>query len=338
MNLRSIIILIAVLFVTAIVALPAVPTTTAQDDTEALRARVLAAYDNTLNYTSGAYIFTSSEIVDTELSDATGTAYGNDSTFTGGGHSFVVTESGPNVASSITVGRVISAIYGEESTLSSDTVTMELRLVDGVLYLSGTVETEEGSVAPVVSLPDGWVVLADVADTETLGLLSAALPVPLDEIDYSFYDFTGESQTWINNRALIATATDLTSTSGTNEDGTPIEIVTITVDTAVYLELLLSDMSPEEAVFVELIFQDAEIIYTAHLDADGNLVGGGSSLSVNFFTDDLSTIGFPPGTPGSYGQVGTITLDFDYILLGEEFPLAEAPAEALPLSAIQAMQ
>lgn len=99
----------------------------------------------------------------------------------------------------------------------------EIRLVDDVLYLSAEYETSEGEV-PELPMMDGWIAVEDVSGYEIFDILS--LEDYLDEDDDLFED-----------RELFRGAvSDLTIEPSELEDGTLVDIITVSVGSEAFSE------------------------------------------------------------------------------------------------------
>lgn len=113
--------------------------------------------------------------------------------------------------------------YVIESSASVDrTEVLEIRVVDGVLYLSGTreiTEDDQDDPATLYALEDGWMEIANVVDWP------GAMDLPVEDFvqtEHGWVFFNAES-TWFTD------PTSVTSETTTLEDGTSAEVITITL-------------------------------------------------------------------------------------------------------------
>lgn len=316
----------------ALVATAMPHTTTAQDDTEALRERVLTAWDATADYSSGIYAFdeTNSNSSNIVLNDGT-TLFSTDSTNYTGTHTFSYDESGAlNVQSAIGYGSVSITNNGPETTTVSESVGIELRLVNDVLYLSATPVVIEGSD---LEITEGWFILSEAFSEEDLDSFGEELNDIYGGIDFSFFDFDRETESFQTFIDLVSSATALSSSEGTDSAGNPVEVITIDVDPEAYLATVLDEeeMTEEDMQLMTMIFENVVISVTVSLDADGNMVAGDANFSTVYSTTDLASMGFPEGSTGAFELAIETISTFEYSELGAAFSNIEAPADALPM-------
>lgn len=319
---------LAMLLVLLSTAMP--NTTVAQDDTEALRERILTAWEATLDYESGVYTFEDSNSNSSNIALTDGTAFTSaDSSNYTGTHTFSYDDNDePNVQSLIGYGYANVSGQGESTTTVSESVAIELRLVEDVLYLNAEVVAVDGSD---LTVPEGWFILSDAFSEEDLNVFGEDLPTVFGGIDYSFFDFEGETDSYANFIRVIESATALTSSEGTDSAGNPVEVITIEVDGPTYIATALGDedMTEEDMAITTMIFENAILSITVSLNADGNIVAGDATVSTVFSTTDLATMGFPEGTTGTFDLAISTTSTFEYSQINEAFTLIEAPADAI---------
>lgn len=315
------------------------PTAHAQDDdTARLRDRALAAYDSTLDYASGRYVL--DLVVATETTIATSDASFNSArrTHISGTQTFTVVGGNPNIASQLTVERVGS---DTNSTTTSDTATpvahtdttrVEMRLVDDALYLNATIEAVEASDLVV---PDGWRRVTDAFSTYDESTIYTLLPIPFNEIPFDLhFGFYGTTQTFENGRHMIENGATFRSAPLTDDDGAIIgDIITIEIPSDVFIaRLQAQNDDPNVAELATDLYRDATLTYTLTLDAADQLMGGSFVLAVDFASDDLTRIGAPDGTVGTFRYESLTSRNVTYSGIGDTYPLAEVPAEAVPFS------
>lgn len=307
--------------------------THAQDDTEALRERALAAYDSFLVATDFVYTFeqtTDSEsLIAITLNGETFESNTLDSVRVEGQHTLVTVDGVPNVSSLLGIGRISEGTTNGEIISSNDTTEAELRLVDGVLYASATVTTSEGSDP---SVPEGWVIVAsDLGIVEDFTALSDVFgDSPLAEIQLSFYELSPEGLNAVRNRRFIETATSITSEALEGDNGEVYDFLTIVIDPAVFVEeLSATETDPAALAIGQQLYQNAAIELYMVLDADGNVVGGGSAAVATLDTTDLAAFGVPAGTEGTVTLNFSLTEAFGLEPVADDYVPAEAPTDAV---------
>lgn len=331
-------ILMRLLIIAVVVALglPAlVAPTHAQDDTEALRERALAAYDSYTTATDYVYFFEETSDNDFSISiSLDGESFESntlESVLVEGEHTVVFVDGEPNVSSLVGITRSTEDTTNGQTTSSSDTTEAELRLVDGVLFANAIlIEGDSANAA----LPDGWVIVASdldaIEDLSDLG--DVFTDSPLSEIGFSFFEFNPEGENTVRNRRFIETSPSITSEFLESDNGEMVELLTIAIDLAVFIEeVSAAETDPATLALVAPLYENATVELYIVLDADGNLFGGGTYAVASLDTTDLTLFGVPPGTEGNVILNFSVSEIFSLEPISADYMPAEAPADAVPL-------
>jgi hypothetical protein len=166
-------------------------------------------------------------------------------------------EDGRNIAAMATATIVDSGIgpTGEVNSRSR-TVIVDLRLVDGQLYLLAEYGPDTSPDLELPELPEGWFVVEKLSDWSVLE-------------DLNLQDLVEQNSIFDNPDSVREAATDVMLGATTLEDGTPVDMITFTVDAA-GLRLLLGsgpDTGPMSRI-IQRLDDDSGATLAVILDAD----------------------------------------------------------------------
>ena len=285
------------------------------DEEMALLGRVLAAVEKRDTYSSYAVVGHSEEAFAVEVSFFGQSITNGETTITDYERAVIETESGPNVQAVTTVSYESEAAEIGESESSSYTVNAEFRLVDGVLYVNASYEEAEGDVP---ELPEGWVEVSD------------ALDYPLaDVLALSEYQDLGIEDFFADEEDFLKAVTSVTSETGTLEDGTEVEFITIEFGGEGLLASMDLDTDDPMSLAIMQAIMDSGSLMTVvvALDADDNMLGVGLEMDIVLTQDDLGDLmaeaGLPEGTEFSISVSNNTVMEFSNI--NADMELAVAP-------------
>ena len=199
-------------------------------------------------------------------------------------------------------------------------LTGEVRLVSGVLYVRAERESEnEASLPP---MPEGWVIVESAEDWPALDVL---------ELDDLLENQDSPDIFDASVPDVLALASDVSTSPGTLDDGTVVEVISLTLDKAALgdaLSLLAADqepLSPEvEAYYAglddvsrwDMVFSLSEAGDVVHFTSDTQL--SWTEFDISILSSDL-----PPGT--LLDQQGQLLGEFDITAINEPVEPVEAP-------------
>lgn len=186
-------------------------------------------------------------------------------------------------------------------TVGADVIT-----IDEILYVNASYIQLDTSLPPIEA---GWQTYESADDIPT-----ALEELQLDEV------FESEEDGLLNRTAILVSATEVTIESGELSDGTPVDVIQMIVD-----ENLVSFLNLDESddIFGQILSEaelEGEIVFTASLDADDNVLLTNFSIMVSINDLDLGELEreeFPEGTTLDLSvdstQIGTISnIDGEY--------------------------
>lgn len=227
---------------------------------------------------------------------------------------------------------------GEVSSQTSSAIDAELRLVDDSIYMNAQVIESEG--AAFIAPPEGWVVLVDdVNAADELDELYNFSFTGLDNWNLSLGDVSGETEDSDLQEIIdvFDLASEITTIDDELPDGTPVEVIVVTVPAASLLESG-SDFFPapdtqDEATqgIFDALFADLTFEFNFAIDADEIYRGYYFAISTDLASDDLAGLF---GDETFAGIEGSIELGFDieqiqlFTNLNTAFDAVEAPEVA----------
>ncbi|MBN1201844.1 MAG: hypothetical protein JXJ20_08320 [Anaerolineae bacterium] len=214
---------------------------------------------------------------------------------------------------------ILTLIHTETSGSDSEgaeylyTITAEARFVDGVLYVNATREGE--STAELDPMPDGWAIIEDLLGWPALDSLQ--LDDLLEDKEDDVFDYPD---------ILIAATSSVTSETGTDENGNPVERITITLD-ADGLKYMVQEMSlileGEEGQSTTTLFNLADdtstMSSTITLDAEGNAIRRDARTNFIWTAADMTVLN--PNVPAGTTLTGFMELTLMTEISGINEPL-----------------
>lgn len=320
---------------------------TAQDDDAALLQRVATAAEATNSYES--YVRT--DLSETALAltmDLMGFAFEQSQANTSAFESIVILGDNPNFQ---TVGTVSATLIGTDTntfmpTTTSSDIAAEVRLVDNILYFNGEVLSSEGADLPTV--PAGWVIVSeDVSGEIATGVLDGTLGLNIAGFDLTMLgselfatDEPNEGVNIDNILELLELANDVTLTQETMDDGSAVDVVTVTFDAlevfqSPLLGNTLGSADPTTAALVGSMLNDSIFEMNFAIDDQERLVGLFFAVDFALQTDDLSSVidttemGLPEGMSITLDMVATFEMSQIYTDINAIDTPVEAPADAV---------
>jgi hypothetical protein len=271
------------------------------EEEEALLDRLFAAVDKADTYDSFTATTTEFYIVEMQFSILDKTAEFLKSVTSNSDGYVVRSDDSERSSSTVTVAYVSrSPQDNTRYTIGADVVT-----VDDILYVNAAY-TELGNTA-LPPIEPNWHVYRSADE-----IPNVLHELRLDEV------FSSDETTIFDREALRTTASEVTVESGELSDGTPVEVIRVLVveDLASYLDLG-DDVLGQILTQAEL---EGEIIFTASLDRDDNVLMTNFSIMVSISELDLGELElemFPQGTSFDLTvdttQIGTISnINADY--------------------------
>lgn len=310
--------LVIILF-TFVLAMPLIPVYGQgglTEDEQALLDRMFAALDKEENYTS--YYGATTESLSLEMSIMVfGQAlpFSQSSTTTTEGYTTRLDDV-TNAAGTVEVA--FESAAPDENV--SYVIEADVIRLDEVLYVNAAYVESEGDVLPI---EEGWLVIEDLD----------AIPQALEELSLDDFFSNDDENTLFDNPELLAENADsVTLEEGELEDGTPIEIITVTVDDNVgAFFAAIADVEEDENPFVGLILgadSDGLVVIQVGLDEEDNAVLAHFTLTIGLSEinlDDLEIEGLPEGA--TLDLVVDADLNGERSGFGEEYPAIEMPVE-----------
>jgi hypothetical protein len=273
-----------------VLALGAVMPTHAQDggltdEQQALLDRVLNALAASADYTSYTTEFGGTETQTTTLvigdqsqEETTNTLFVRE------GQYIADVEGGPNLIVAATAQVGGAETRGTNSQITAYTVTAEMRYVGGVFYVNATRQVELAPDLP--PMPEGWVVV-ESAD-EWPALEDVDLGNIMDELDHPA---VGDEEL----AGILTHASSVTMVAGTLEDGTPVDIITITLASADLSAGMIAaaEAQGQEPITISLMgMLDETSVATVivSLTADDQIVQATQELTISWTNLDLKTL------------------------------------------------
>ncbi|MCI0713660.1 MAG: hypothetical protein L0154_26115 [Chloroflexi bacterium] len=294
----TIILLLALLLPT----IPLSAQTQLSEEEEALIERMFAAADKADTYTSFTATTTEFYIFEMQVSFLGQTVEFLESVTSNSDGYVIRDEDGERSSSTVT----LAYDYRSPQDNSRYTIGADVITVDDMLYVNA-MYTEISTVLPPIE--PGWQMYNNAED------IPAALEeLRLDEV------FDSEEDTLFNRNLIRDSASEVTIKEGQLSDGTPVDVIQIVIEDDI---LNFLNLQASEDIFWQILEQaelEGEIIFTANLDADDNLLLTNISIVVSIDDLDLSELeleGFPVGTTLDLSvdttQIGTISnIDSEY--------------------------
>lgn len=325
----------------------AAPATAQDDDDVALLERIVAAAEAAEAYDS----FVRTDFTQTDLNvsmNMMGFAFDQSQTDTSEYVSTIITGDNPSLVTVATVSRTMAGTDPTTfaTTLSSSEVAAEVRLVDNVLYFNGEVVSNDGDTT-LPTLPEGWVIISDDVSTAvasdvldgTLGLNIQGFDLTTLGADLFETDEAAEGVSLDNILSLLDVAEDVSLSQATMDDGTAVDVITVTLNALdVYQSPLLSNsvpLDPTTASLVEAMFTDAVFEINFAIDDQERLVGLFFVIEISLQTDDISTLidtgelGIPEGMAIGLDMAMVMEISQQYTDINAVDTAIEAPADAV---------
>jgi hypothetical protein len=279
------------------------------DEELALLERVFAARENLKNYSS--YV---EEMSVLESQETTVTLEDETRVFTNQAliewtATFIQAEDSRNVSATI-----FAQVQEDDISYS---IEAEARVVDGTLFFNGAYLIPDPDL-PL--LPEGWIAVAD--------------PDVVEVLENLHLDNLIEDDALVDEQDLMrAAASSVTAVPSTLDDGTPVDIIAITLDSAGVAMALTesSEMGADPAFASSMaaaLTDESELIMTVALDADNNphqvaMIGDMEAVDIDGHA--INPEQFPEGLmfDTSLSQVRTWT----YSQFNEPFESVAAPED-----------
>lgn len=167
----------------------------------------------------------------------------------------------------------------------------EIRVVDGVLYLNATYSE---ATPDLPNLSPGWQAFDQVD----------SIPSIFNELDLNGYLEEDEDDPFDDRELIERIVSDISVEASETVDGTPVDVITFTIEGDGMREFMAASADEEEAAenpFIGVYASDATVgavVYTIALDADNNALEVSIEWSISVEEFDVSTVSdqFPPDT------------------------------------------
>lgn len=191
-----------------------------------------------------------------------------------------------NVQSQITLTFSESGLAGD----SGYTMLADLRFIEGVLYLNAQYSDASDNIAP---LSEGWQAFTSLEE----------IPGVFDELSFDDFFDTDTSDPLEDRELLESVTSSIISQSFETEDGTPVDVIIITIDegfSTFYSEIVTEEEianNPFIGVFTSDI-ADGTIIYSLVVDENDMPISLTLAFELIIPEFDASTVSdeFPPNT------------------------------------------
>ncbi len=214
-------------------------------------------------------------------------------------------------------------VSGTDQNLGGDyayTLTAEVRLVDGAVYVNATRESENEDALP--PMPVGWRTVADPAEWPALKQLSLESWLK-DPSRTGVFDYPD----------LVAMAvSDVTSETVTLDDGTEAEAITLILDGEGLQNALIAyysidnESDPTVTAIYSSIDPESQVSLTLTLDANDQLIQREGTGVISVTQMDMSQISTDIPAGSAFLDLNAeLGLQEDVLSIGEQLTPAEAP-------------